>query len=113
MKTSLAVLLLSVSVAPAVAHAADLSSVPAASRNKVEQCIGCHAIPEYKTAYPEVYRVPMIGGQSAKYLEAALQAYKKGDRQHPQMTPTAQTLSDQDITLVAAYFAQQTPSAGK
>jgi cytochrome c553 len=49
----------------------------------------------------------MIGGQSAKYIEAALQAYKKGDRKHPQMTPTAKVLSDQDIADIAAYYSQQ------
>ncbi len=89
------------------ASAADIVGNPKAAPNKIEQCIGCHGIPDYKTAFPEVYQVPMIGGQSAKYIEAALQAYKKGDRQHPQMTPTAKVLSDQDIADIAAYYAQQ------
>ena len=89
------------------ASAADVVGNPKAAAIKVEQCIGCHGIPEYKTGYPEVYRVPMIGGQSAKYIEAALQAYKKGDRKHPQMNPNAAVLSDQDIADIAAYYAQQ------
>lgn len=89
------------------ASAAEIVGNPKAAPNKIEQCIGCHGIPDYKTAFPEVYQVPMIGGQSAKYIEAALQAYKKGDRQHPQMTPTAKVLSDQDIADIAAYYAQQ------
>lgn len=89
------------------AGAAEIVGNPKAAPNKIEQCIGCHGIPDYKTAFPEVYQVPMIGGQSAKYIEAALQAYKKGDRQHPQMTPTAKVLSDQDIADIAAYYAQQ------
>jgi cytochrome c553 len=57
--------------------------------------------------FPEVYQVPMIGGQSAKYIEAALQAYKKGDRKHPSMRGIATSLSDQDIADIAAYYAQQ------
>ena len=73
---------------------------------KVEQCIGCHGIPGYKATFPEVFRVPMIGGQSAKYIESALQAYKKGDRKHPSMRGIAMSLSDQDIADVAAYYAQ-------
>jgi cytochrome c553 len=107
MKTSLAVLLLVGTAATAgVASAADpITTVNA--RNKIEQCIGCHGIPDYKTGFPEVYRVPRIGGQNAKYIEAALQAYKKGDRVHPQMTPTAKLLSDQDIAEISAYYAQQ------
>ncbi|RYF04062.1 MAG: cytochrome c, partial [Oxalobacteraceae bacterium] len=58
------------------ASAADIVGNPKAAPNKIEQCIGCHGIPDYKTAFPEVYQVPMIGGQSARYIEAALQAYK-------------------------------------
>jgi cytochrome c553 len=110
MKTSLAVLLFAVAAGAATASgtasAADALTSQNA-RNKVEQCIGCHGIPDYKTGYPEVYRVPRIGGQNAKYIEAALQAYKKGDRVHPQMTPTAKLLSDEDIAQIAAYYANQ------
>jgi cytochrome c553 len=109
MKKLLAVLCGSAMVtALGAASAADIVANPKAAPNKIEQCIGCHGIPDYKTAFPEVYQVPMIGGQSAKYIEAALQAYRKGDRQHPQMTPTAKVLSDQDIADIAAYYAQQT-----
>ena len=43
--------------------------------NKASQCIGCHEIPGYRASFPSVYRVPMITGQSAKYIESALQAY--------------------------------------
>jgi cytochrome c553 len=73
-------------------------------------CIGCHGIADYKTSFPEVYRVPKIGGQSAKYIEAALHAYKKGDRNHPSMHGIAASLSDQDIADIAAYYSQQTPA---
>ena len=108
MKKLLAVLVVAATAsAGGLASAADVVGNAQAARTKVEQCIGCHGIPDYKTGFPEVYRVPMIGGQSAKYIEAALQAYKKGDRVHPQMTPTAKTLSDQDIADVAAYYSQQ------
>lgn len=108
MRKPLAVLLFAgVAAAAGTAGAAEIVANPKAAPNKIEQCIGCHGIPDYKTAFPEVYQVPMIGGQSAKYIEAALQAYKKGDRKHPQMTPTARTLSDQDIADIAAYYAQQ------
>jgi cytochrome c553 len=108
MKKSLAALVFAASaISAASAGAAEVVANPKAAPNKIEQCIGCHGIPEYKTAFPEVYQVPMIGGQSAKYIEAALQAYKKGDRKHPQMTPTAKVLSDQDIADIAAYYSQQ------
>ena len=74
---------------------------------KVEQCIGCHGIAGYKATFPEVYPVPMLGGQSAKYIENALNAYKKGDRKHPTMHGVAGSMSDQDIANAAAYYSQQ------
>ncbi|HEY0061528.1 MAG TPA: cytochrome c [Telluria sp.] len=85
--------------------AADI--VANAKAAKVEQCIGCHGISGYKATFPEVYPVPMLGGQSAKYIENALNAYKKGDRKHPTMRGVASTMTDQDIADVAAYYSQQ------
>ncbi|PRC92931.1 c-type cytochrome [Solimicrobium silvestre] len=90
-----------------VALAADVVGNAKAAENKVAMCIGCHGIPGYKATFPEVYQVPMLGGQSAKYLESALNAYKKGDRKHPTMHGIAASLSDQDIADLAAYYAQQ------
>ncbi|MGI4848157.1 MAG: c-type cytochrome [Janthinobacterium lividum] len=89
------------------ASAADVVGNPQAAANKISMCIGCHGIPGYKASFPEVYQVPMIGGQSTKYLESALHAYKKGDRKNPTMRGVAGSLSDQDIADVAAYYAQQ------
>jgi cytochrome c553 len=107
MKKLLAVLVLA--GCAQAAFGADVVGNAKAGAGKVENCIGCHGILDYKSAFPEVYRVPKIGGQSAKYIEAALQAYKKGDRKQPQMNGIAQALSDQDIADVAAYYAQQQP----
>jgi len=78
-----------------------------AAENKVSMCIGCHGIPGYKASYPEVYQVPMLGGQSARYIENALRAYQKGERKHPSMMGVAASLSDQDIADLAAYYSQQ------
>ncbi len=89
------------------AAAADTTGNTKTAANKVENCIGCHGIPGSRTSFPEVYQVPMLGGQSAKYIENALNAYKKGERKHPSMRGIAAALSDQDIADVAAYYAQQ------
>lgn len=90
-----------------LAAAADVVGNADAAKNKVAMCIGCHGIPGYKASFPEVYQVPMLGGQTAKYLESALNQYKKGDRKNPTMRGIAAGLSDQDIADVAAYYAQQ------
>jgi cytochrome c553 len=89
------------------AAAAEVVGNAKAAEHKVAMCIGCHGIPGYKSGFPEVYQVPMLGGQSAKYIESALNAYKKGDRKNPSMRGIAAGLSDQDIADVAAYYAQQ------
>ena len=67
-------------------------------------CLGCHGIEGYRNAYPS-YRVPKLGGQKAGYLEIALRGYRAGTRKHPTMVAQAESLSDQDIADVAAYFA--------
>jgi cytochrome c553 len=76
-----------------------------AGRDKKSMCTGCHEIPGYKSVFPLVYSVPMLGGQTAQYIENALHAYKRGERSHPTMRGVAGSLSDQDIADLAAYYA--------
>ena len=73
---------------------------------KVQMCQGCHGIPGWRTAYPEVYRVPKIAGQHQAYLVKALQEYKSGARTHPSMRAIASSLSEADMANIAAYYAQ-------
>ncbi len=78
-----------------------------AAEQKIAMCIGCHGIKGYQASFPEVYRVPMISGQNAKYIVNALNAYKKGERKHPTMRGIAESLSEQDMADMAAYYEQQ------
>lgn len=89
------------------AVAAEVVGNAKAAESKNAQCIGCHGIAGYKAAFPEVYSVPLIGGQSAKYIENALNEYKKGDRKNLTMRGIAASLSDQDIADLAAYYSQK------
>jgi cytochrome c553 len=73
-------------------------------KEKISMCVGCHGIPDYRTAYPEVYSVPMIAGQSPAYIMKALEEYKSGDRDHPTMRAIARSLSAQEMADLAAYF---------
>ena len=83
-----------------VAHAQNAE----AGKGKVAMCQGCHSIPGYQASFPEVYKVPMIAGQNAKYIVSALTAYAKGDRKHPTMRGIAGSLSEADMADVAAYY---------
>ncbi len=77
-----------------------------AGAQKVQMCQGCHGIPGWRTAYPEVFHVPKINGQHAQYFVNALKAYKSGDRKHPSMRAIAATLSEKDMADLAAYYAE-------
>jgi cytochrome c553 len=72
--------------------------------NKIAQCQGCHGIPDWKTAFPEVYRVPKLGGQKPNYIIAALKAYKSGERDFPTMRAIAAPLTDKDMGELANYY---------
>ncbi len=76
----------------------------AAGARKTQMCAGCHGIDGWRTAFPEVYHVPKIGGQHPAYIVKALQEYKSGERSHPSMRAIAATLSDQDMADLAAYY---------
>jgi cytochrome c553 len=106
MKTSL--FLLAGLVFAANSHAADLKGNVKNGKTLTYTCSGCHGIAEYKNAYPS-YRVPKIGGQNEKYLVAALQGYKKGERSHPTMKAQASSFSNQDIADISAYLASLKP----
>ena len=95
----------------ATALAASLAWAPSAraqdadaGARKASMCIGCHNIAGYQATFPEIYKVPKIAGQNAKYLISALTAYRKGERKHPSMRSIAATLTDQDMADLAAWY---------
>ena len=102
--TNLLRLLISLAVA-GLSFGAQAQSAQAGEK-KASLCIGCHGIPGYQASFPEVYKVPMIAGQNAKYIMAALAGYKKGERKHPTMRGIAGSLSDQDMADLAAFYEQ-------
>lgn len=93
-------------------QAQDIKGDAKAGESKNSMCIGCHGIKGYQSAFPEVYKVPMISGQSAQYISSALHAYKKGERKYPSMRGIADSLSDQDIADLAAYYSASGVVAG-
>ncbi len=83
---------------------ANATGNPQNGKKLVYTCAGCHGIVGYKNAYPN-YHVPKIGGQSEKYLVAALTEYRTGERKHPTMQAQATSFSDQDIADIASYLS--------
>jgi cytochrome c553 len=107
-KNPLLALALAVALAVPVsawAQAAAPAGNAAAGAKKTQMCAGCHGIVGWRTAYPEVYKVPKIGGQHAAYLFKALTEYKSGERAHPSMRAIAASLTEQDMADLAAYYS--------
>ena len=97
------VLLLALLLATAPALALDGNAEE--GRIKSYTCTGCHGIDGYRNAYPE-YHVPKIHRQNREYIVAALNAYRAGERTHPTMRAQGESLSDQDIADISAYYEQ-------
>jgi cytochrome c553 len=97
----------------AVALVALLANVGSASaderagqgRQKAAQCVACHGL-EGLAPNPTF---PHLAGQNAAYLEVQLRQFRAGERYHPLMTPVAETLSDQDIDDLSAYYSELRP----
>lgn len=107
-----AIFSVAVSCVTVAALAQDIKGDAKAGGSKNAMCIGCHGIKGYQASFPEVYKVPMISGQGEKYIVSALNAYKKGERKHPTMRGIADSLSDQDMADVAAYYEAHGVVAG-
>lgn len=93
-------------IAQAPASAAKGDAV-AGKGKAVAVCSGCHGVPGIRTAYPEVYNVPRLGGQNAEYLVSALRAYRAGDRYNETMKALASALTEKEIVDIAAYYGQK------
>jgi cytochrome c553 len=90
--------------AAVTAQAQAITGDAKAGEKKNAMCIGCHNIQGYQASFPVIYKVPKISGQNGKYIAAALDAYRKGDRKHPSMRGIAGSLTDQDIADLAAFY---------
>lgn len=78
---------------------------------QVTACAACHGENGMGVDAPMNPKPPILAGQHVDYLQQALTAYRNGRRQNVIMDGMAKLLkSDEDVKLVAAYFASQ-PSA--
>jgi cytochrome c553 len=78
---------------------------PAAENKAKTLCGGCHG-PQGISTNP---LWPNLAGQKDQYLAKSMQDYKAGLRNDPNMTALAQTLSDDEIVKLAAYYAALPP----
>jgi cytochrome c553 len=93
--------LVACSLLPAFVAAQDAD----AGKVKAAVCMACHG-PEGNSPTP---MIPILAGQTARYIYLELRDFKEGRRQNAQMQPLAQALSKEDMLDLGAYFAAQSP----
>lgn len=93
------------------AQAEEVKGSAAEGAKKNAMCIGCHGIVGYQASFPEIHKVPKLAGQSAAYIVSALNAYKKGERKHASMRGIAESLTDQDMADLAAFYSTSSSAA--
>jgi len=73
-----------------------------------ETCAACHG-PEGNSLVPSF---PKLAGQQKVYLLRELKDYRSGKRVSEMMGPLVSTLTDEDLTNLADYYAKQKPTPG-
>ena len=80
-----------------------LAADPQAGKQKVTgTCAVCHGV-DGIAKNPDA---PHLAGENAEYIIRQLKAFKSGERKHEQMSIVAQSLSDDDMANIAAWYSQ-------
>lgn len=83
------------------AHEATAALPEGASEDAAPQlCVGCHGA----DGIAIVEGVPNLAGEPTIYLEAQLKAFRSGARESPVMTPIAESLAEEDLRALAAWY---------
>ncbi|MHC1480852.1 c-type cytochrome [Frateuria aurantia] len=80
---------------------------PDVGKTRVAVCSACHGLDGQATT--PIY--PSLAGQHETYIVDQLKNFKLGHRVNPIMLAMSQTLSDQDMHDIGAYYAAQPPHA--
>lgn len=90
-------LVLAATIAADTATAADAAT----GKQKAAMCAVCHGL-NGLAKNPEA---PNLAGDNANYLIKQLKAFKSGERKNDQMSIIAESLSDDDIANLAAWYS--------
>lgn len=75
---------------------------------KSKGCIECHGL-SGNTGFEadDGNHIPKLAGQPKAYLVKSMKAYRSGERQNNTMNLIMQVRSDEDIDILAEYYAAQ------
>lgn len=82
---------------------------PAAGRKVAATCAACHG----EDGNANDPNTPSLAGEDPEYLVTATRSYRDGTRDYLMMKHPVESLSDQDIENLAAYYASQEPKPAK
>jgi len=102
LKTTILILSALACALPTQAQQLDATQM-AAARTKAQVCFACHG-PDGNSTVGEY---PILAGQSWRYIYIELKDFKEGRRSDEQMSPVAEKLSTEDMTLLGEFFAAQ------
>ena len=89
-------------VAAACAASASFAADPAAGKKVASgMCAVCHGV-DGIAKQPDA---PHLAAENVEYLTRQLKAFKSGERKHEQMSIIAQSLSDEQMANVAAWYS--------
>jgi cytochrome c553 len=88
----------------AVAGPALAKDYEAGKKKAAEVCAACHGEDGNKPITPDT---PRLAGQYYDYIVHSLEAYQKGKRENPMMSPMVKPLTKEEIRNLAWYFSKQ------
>jgi cytochrome c553 len=93
------------SAAGGVKATASKSDPVSAGKAAAAGCAGCHG----EAGISKTPGMPSLVGLDPKYMIAALNAYKNGQRKHDMMKTLVSALGEADLNNIALYYALQKP----
>jgi cytochrome c553 len=72
-----------------------------AGKAKAAMCAVCHGL----DGIAKIPDAPNLAGESPIYITKQLHAFKSGERKHEQMSIIAQSLSEEDVANLAAWYS--------
>ena len=83
------------------AQAADVAALKEKIKDKLALCAGCHG----ENGISEMANTPSLAGQPDLYFQWQLVFFRSGVRKNEIMGPIAETLTNEDVRNLAAYYA--------
>jgi cytochrome c553 len=105
MRFLLLTILASLTFASSPLHAADL----AAGKEKAQVCSACHG----EGGISQIENIPSLAAQPDLFIQWQLIFFRSGTRKNEQMQPVVETLTNEDVRNLGAYFASLPPKGDK